>query len=494
MRSRACICAVWLAAGTQAVLAEAPSTAEPPGSIAGQTAKKSEPARRGVKPRHSGLDRSPEPAAASAAVVPETPGASGNQPAGLRAGTQPLAGGPPATAAEAVATFWEPLNSRPRGFQASDGWTYYPMVTGASYFDDNVFATPSNKRSDWAYIVRPELAITRSGQNYGIEAHGFVEDRQYAKLKSEDQVNAAASLGGTVMVDPNTQFQGRAQYMRAHEERGVGETAQSSATFDKPVSFDQFDAAVALNHRQDRWWNSLGAAATTMHFSNPTIGGMPQAQSFRNGDIESFPMRLGYVVAPFTSLFVEGALNRREFEVSEFDSFGYRIVGGVLAEPGQGQRIRGQAFVGYMSQDYRGPTFQDVSTWTFGASMALLVADGLTMTLAGSREAKETALTCLGVTVLGCGSSLIETWGAARLDYLLLPNFVVGGGVTYLVDEVVGNPREDRSLRPLFSARYFATPWLTFGFDYRNVNYDSSGLGILGYNRNIYLFSAHAKL
>jgi hypothetical protein len=485
------------------VLAEASSQPGPPDPTVGQTTKKSESGRRDARSRHSNRDRSRDPAgqtaAASAAAGPETFGSpgngpQGNQPAGLRAGTQPLAGGPPATAAEAVAAFWEPLYSRPRGFKAADGWTYYPMLTGAAYFDDNVFAAHSNKRSDWAYIVRPELALTKSGQNYGVEAHGFVEDRQYAKFKNENQVNGAASLGGTAMVDPNTQFQGRAQYMRGHEERGVGETTQSSATFDRPVSFDQFDAAVALNHRQDRWWNSLGAAGTVVHFSNPTVGGVPQDQSFRNGDIEAFPMRVGYVVAPFTSFFVEGALNRREFDLHEFDSRGYRVVGGILAEPGQGQRVRGEAFAGYMNQDYRGPTFQSVSTWTFGASMALLVADKLTMTLAGSREAKETGLTCLGVTMLGCGSSLVETWGAARLDYLLLPNLVAGGGVTYLVDDIVGNPREDRSLRPLVSARYFATPWLTFGFDYRYINYDSSGLGVLGYNRNVYLFSAHAKL
>ena len=138
------------------------------------------------------------------------------------------------------------------------------------------------------------------------------------------------------MVDPNTQFQGRAQYMRGHEERGAGETAQSSATFDRPVSFDQFDAAVALNHRQDRWWNSLGAAGTVVHFSNPTVGGVPQDQSFRNGDIEAFPMRVGYVVAPFTSFFVEGALNRREFDLHEFDSRGCRVVGGTKHEKWRG--------------------------------------------------------------------------------------------------------------------------------------------------------------
>jgi hypothetical protein len=41
--------------------------------------------------------------------------------------------------------------------------------------------------------------------------------------------------------------------------------------------------------------------------------------------------------------------------------------------------------------------------------------------------------------------------------------------------------------------KYFPTPWLTLGFDYRNLNYESTGFGIAGYTRNVYLFSAHAK-
>jgi hypothetical protein len=428
---------------------------------------------------------------------PVSPIASPNtQPAGLRTTAQALPGGPPTTAQQAVGTFWEPLNARTPGHTV-DGWTFYPMVTGATFFDDNVFATPTNRKSDWAFIVRPELAVTKSGQNYGIEAHAFVEGREYSKFSSEDQANAAASLGGTVMLNQDTRFQGRVQYVHAHEDRGVGDLAQT--VFDKPVAYDQFDGAVALNHRHDRWWTSVGAAATVIHFSTPTVMGVPQDQSFRNGDIVAVPARVGYVVAPFTSVFVEGTPNSRQFDVSEFSSTGYRVVGGVLLEPGQDRRIRGEAFAGYMNQDYRGATFHDISTWTFGASLAFLLTDKLTMTLQGNRQALESALTCAGVFV-GCGSSLIETWGGARFDLLVRPNLVVGAGATYLVDEVVNGNRTDHYLRPLFSVKYFPTPWLTLGFDYRNLNYDSTGPGVPvapgpvpGYTRNVYLFSAHAK-
>ena len=41
---------------------------------------------------------------------------------------------------------------------------------------------------------------------------------------------------------------------------------------------------------------------------------------------------------------------------------------------------------------------------------------------------------------------------------------------------------------------YFANRYLTLGFDYRYLNFDSSGLGVLGYYRNVYLFSINARL
>jgi hypothetical protein len=418
------------------------------------------------------------------------------QPSGLRTNTQPLSAGPP-TAAPYVGPNWQSINNQTPG-HVVDGWTFYPMVTGATYFDDNVFATPTNRQSDWAFLLRPELAVTKGGQDYGIEAHAYVEGRKYVQFDSEDQVNGGASLGGTVMLNQDTQFQGRAQYVHGHEDRGVGEEAQVSGApptvFDHPVAFDQFDTAAALNHRQDRWWESVGGAATVIHFTNPTIMGVPQDQSFRDGYIASVPLRLGYVVAPFTSVFVEGTPNTRQFEVSDFDSTGYRVVGGVLLEPGQGRRVKGEFFAGYMNQSYQGPTFQDISTWTFGTSLAFLLTDRLTMTLQGNRSALETALTC-GVpnVVVGCGSSLIETWGGARFDYLVLSNLTVGAGATYLVDDVIGGARSDTYLRPLFSVKYFPNNWLTLGFDYRNLNYESTGFAVPGYARNVYLFSATAR-
>ena len=361
----------------------------------------------------------------------------------------------------------------------------FPSVTAGVFYDDNVFATHSNRQGSWGGLVRPELGITTAGRNYAVEARGFVEDRWYSRFHSEDQINGAAGLAATAMPDPDTQLIGKLRYVRAHEDRGAGES-EIFGGFDNPVAFDTFEASGAINKRFNRWWTSLGAAASWVHYDTPTIGGIPIDQSYRNGDIEVVSGRVGYVVAPLTSVFVEVAGNRRNFQVDAFDSRGYRAVAGILLEQGPGARVKGEAFAGYMYQNYQGIAFNTVSTITYGGALAFLIAPRWTAVAQGRRDALESGL--------NGGVSLIESLVAGRVDYRVLPNLIVGGGASYLVDEFQGAGRTDRSLSPLVSVKYLVNPFLTVGFDYRNVSFDSSGAGVSTYYRNVYLFSLNARL
>ena len=192
------------------------------------------------------------------------------------------------------------------------------------------------------------------------------------------------------------------------------------------------------------------------------------------------------MVAPLTSVFVEVAGNRRNFQVDIFDSRGYRVVGGVLFEQGPGARVKGEAFAGYMYQNYEGVTFNTISTFTYGGALAWLIAPRWTAVVQGKRDALESGL--------NGGVSLIESLVAGRVDYQVMPNLFVGGGASYLVDEFQGAGRTDRALSPLVSVKYLVNPFVTLGFDYRNVSFDSSGIGVSTYYRNVYLFSLNARL
>jgi hypothetical protein len=392
-----------------------------------------------------------------------------------------------------------PQTSQPRQADRQDPWQQYapvtpgivagqftvsPSVTAAAFYDDNVFATNANRQASWGGLVRPELGVRTAGQNYALEARGFIEKRWYSRFSSEDQVNGAVGLASMVMPDPDTQLIGKLRYVRAHESRGSGESELIG--FDRPVGFDTFEAAGAVNKRFNRWWTSLGIAGSWIHYDTPTVGGIPIDQSYRDGNIGVLSGRVGYVVAPLTSLFVELAGNRRNFQVDIFDSRGYRVVGGILLEQGPGARVKGEAYAGYMHQDYEGATFNTVSTYTYGGALAWLVAPRWTAVAEGKRNALESGL--------NGGVSLIESLVGARLDYQLTPNLIVGAGATYLVDEFLGANRTDRSLSPLVSVKYLVNPFLTLGFDYRNVSFDSNGIGTAGYYRNVYMFSLNARI
>ena len=226
-----------------------------------------------------------------------------------------------------------------------------------------------------------------------------------------------------------------------------------------------------------------------------SLAGFTVQQNYRDGAICSLPIRVGYVVAPLTSVFVEVAPNHRDFRVDAFDSTGYRVVGGALFEPGPGSRIKGEIFGGYMNQNYNGAGFQNVSTFTYGSSLAFLLQPNLTATLEGRRDAREASLSGgVFAGLPGDGVSVVESVVAGRLDWSVQPNLVLGAGVAYLRDDYLSANRTDEAVSPLASLKYFVNPRLTLGLDYRYLTFDSSGFGVLGYYKNVYLFSANLKL
>ena len=45
-----------------------------------------------------------------------------------------------------------------------------------------------------------------------------------------------------------------------------------------------------------------------------------------------------------------------------------------MLEAGPGARVKGEAYAGYMNQDYTGATFQTISTFTYGGALAWVIA------------------------------------------------------------------------------------------------------------------------
>jgi Putative beta-barrel porin 2 len=446
---------------------------------------------------------------------------------------QPNAPAQPVSNQTAQNNAWPSWYPHPIGTPLAGG-TLYTGVTVGTFYDDNVFATHTNRMDDWAFFARPEMQWFKQGQNYTVSADGFVEGRAYDRFSSEDQVNGGAGTNFTYMPDNNTQIVGGLRYLHEHLDRGSSETvvtipgggsALLSTQFAHPVAYDEGLQTIALNKRYGNWWSSIGGAGLEVQYQNATIGSgsaiapsTPVDFGYADGGIGAVNGRLGYVIAPSTSVFVEAAGNTRQWQVGYFNSNGYRVVGGMLFEQGQGSRLKGEAWAGYMGQDYNGATMARVSSWTYGLDLSVLLVDDITAVFEGRREAKEAALglaalpsgaigasasTCT-IDVAVCVSN-IESEIGGRLDYRLTQNLVAGVGATYLEDDyqgLVSFGRVDRSFGPLASLKYFVSPNVTLGFDYRNLQFSSSGglapagfttVTALPYFRNIYMLSLNAR-
>lgn len=358
-----------------------------------------------------------------------------------------------------------------------------PSVTGGWIYDSNVFATRTNRQSDNIFLMRPEIAMRSVGAGHDLQASAFLESRRNVRFSSEDQINGGVGVSGSFLLNRDTQVQTRLQYQRGHETRGAGESV--FAITDRPIGFDQWEGALSLNNRFGDVWTSVGVAGLAVKYDDATIGGVSFDQAYRNGAISVANGRVGYVIAPRTSLFVEIAANRRDFRIHEFDSSGARAVAGVLLEPGPGARVKGEAFAGFMRQDYEGATFQTVSTWTWGGALGFLVTPSFTVTVEGRREAKESAL--------AGGVSLIETQVGSRADYQVASNVVVGAGLTYVIDDFQGVGRSDRYWSPLATARYIVNQNVSFGLDYRRLSYEGLGAPGARFDRDVYMVSLNGK-
>jgi hypothetical protein len=446
---------------------------------------------------------------------------------------QPTAPAHPVSNQSAQST-WPSWYPQPPGVPAAGG-TLYTGITLGTFYDDNVFATSTNQMHDWAFFERPEFSWFKQGQNYTLTTDGFVEGREYARFSSEDQINGGLGAAFTIMPDHDTQIVGGARYIHGHLDRGSSDTVVTlptgtvliSTLFNKPVAYDEGIESAALNKRYGNWWSSIGGAGVEINYQNATIGSIGGVNpltgtsvdfGYADGAIGTANARIGYVFMPLTSVFVEGAVNTRDWRVSYFDSTGYRVVAGLLFEQGPGARFKGELWGGYMGQSYSGVTMQTIATWTYGVSVAALITDNLTAVVQGSREAKEAAL---GLAALPSGAlgasaptctidaavcvSTIESQVGARLDFRIAPKVIVGAGVTYLQDDYQGAlafGRIDSTLGPLASVKYLASPNVTLGLDYRNVAFSSQGgtapppftnVSAVGYNRNIYMLSMNAR-
>lgn len=343
----------------------------------------------------------------------------------------------------------------------------WPRIAGGVLFNDNIRAVGFNEDSDVILTINPTLRVQSDWSRHVVRADAFVISRTFLDNDEENHID----WGGDGELELNfagpfdVSFTGR--YAQLHEVR----TSPSAPTAARePVNFDD----AGLGARVTRTFNRVRAEAgvelgwidfdDVASFAGPVI-----EQDDRDRRIFSYFARADYAVSPSLSVFARAAGNDRDYDVEGLtsrDSDGYDVRIG--ADFDIGALARGEASIGYVSQDYDSPLFDNVSGLGVNARVEYFPTPLTTFSFNGRIAAEETSI--------AAATGYISQSANLRVDHELLRNLVLFARAGVDFDEYETIDRNDQRWGVGLGAVYQVNRQVGVALDYDFFRQDSSGV------------------
>lgn len=361
-----------------------------------------------------------------------------------------------------------------------------PSLNVSETYDDNVFATKNGKVDDFVTRVIPQVDIKSNWNNHALNFTANSDSYIYADETGEDRTDFTFGADGRLDIQRETNVIAAASYAQRHEDRGSA--TFSSTTASEPVEYAQADGRLALNQRFNRITATVGATYTNLNYDDVrSMAGPVLDEDLRDREIFSEALRLGYDVSPDTTLYVQGAINQRRYDidkpVQDRDSDGYEVLVGSRFK--LSNLTAGQIFVGYQDQDYDNPGFKDIDGVSYGANVDWYATALTTVHLNAASTVEESDL--------GGSSGYLRQVVSLSVDHELLRNLILSGSVSYENDDYEGTARNDDYYAGTLGVAYLLNRYLAVGVDYDLTDRNSTLSG-LDYTRNRVAFTIRGQL
>lgn len=355
-----------------------------------------------------------------------------------------------------------------------------PSAEASVSYDDNVFATKTNRQKDSVTNIDAGVAAVSNWSRHALELYAGGGGLFYADNTSEDRGYFNAGVSGQLDVTRDLYLTSYAKYAFGYEPRGSGE---SFIGFQKPIEKQTVEGGGTIHKSFNRIWVETGVSARHEEYGNGKLAsGATVDQSFRNGTSTQVVGRVGYELSPKTSAFVEGAWNNRDYNSSRFNAEGYSASVGVRYE--FTRLVKGEAAVGYMNYN-ASSNLNDVGTWSYRGQLVWLATPLMQVALVGSRD--------LGSpSAISTGSNRVTSDIGVRADYAWRRDVTFSAGIAYQNVDYVDIDRNDDYIRLLFGAEY---QWSTALSVFANYSFTDllSTDSTVEYDRNSVMVGLRAR-
>jgi hypothetical protein len=344
-------------------------------------------------------------------------------------------------------------------------WMFTPSVAGGLSYDNNVFATGTDKRSDLAATIKSSLGVRSLWERHGIDIQGDVRTIGYRRYTQLNQTDVSLRARGRVDLWHDAAILTNFRIAREHE--SVGSLTSPTAAVE-PTPYSLASGDVTYWQRINRLAGSIGVRADYYNYGSTRAGdGSIINQDSRDGRVAVAHSRFDYALTPSLGIFTALEINRRDLRgtsTQALASSGYRSLSGINIQ--LGRLIHGELGAGYASQRFEdptigtiaGPAFRGMLTWSPTRMLDLHVKAEQIVT-----EASDTVAGGVRANAFQIGA-----------DYELRRNLVLSVAGTYERDQFFGQTRTDEVRTVQTELKYRLNRYSSISLQHRYFRRDSN--------------------
>ncbi len=352
-----------------------------------------------------------------------------------------------------------------------------PEMHAAEFYDDNIFATQTNKKSAFVTVVAPHVFVKSLWSRNKVTAEAHADVTEYARYTDQSTVDYRVSTEDRYdFKDNRTHLFGGLFGMRKHED--VDSPDATGAL--EPTIYYEARGYAGLSHKFSNIVTKVGATLAHLVFDNTETAGGTVDNGDRNRNHMTYGISAAYDTGGAFTPYVQLTGDSRLY-VNPIDNNGYRrsshggdvMIGSDFAL--LKKKLTGGLGIGYMAQSYQDTRFSTTQALALKGNLLWRPVTETRLSLYTERSIDET-------TLLG-SSGVLYTTAGGFVEHKLTRSlsFILRG--VYSHSDFRGISRVDDDYEESVGLSYALSPRTSIATDYRNQKRFSNTNGA-SFNRN----------
>lgn len=354
-------------------------------------------------------------------------------------------------------------------------------ISVSDTYDDNIYASPTNKVADQILMINPFANMRFSNANGQLDLGGNAALGRYATFFDENYNDYTVYAKGRYNLLPMLTVTAGASYSFLHEPR-YSPDYQPGIVPISPITYSLASVYAAALYKFDQNSLRFGWTYDNYNYNNaPLVGGGTLDNYDRNREVQTLGARAGHWLDENNEIF--GLLtydNRHYFQ--PVDNYGFqKSSDGVRFDAGLDHKIAStldsEIYGGVIYQHYDDPRFASIVVPDFGGRVKWTGLANTTMVAQLERTIEETDLGAISPYQWDV-SGYVQTALTLDIVHWIRPDLRVNASASYYFDEFYGYgvSRTDQVQSYGLGIRQYVTPLFYIGADLSRTSRDSTDL------------------